>query len=379
MLHRVQRKARRLTNEMRSILEERWKRPSCRSWPVVVNLNNTTVCNLRCIMCPQALQDVPQKVMSPAVYEHVRGELFERASELSLTVMGDPFCIPRPFFDQILDDVERYGLRLEITTNATLFGDDQQLERLARLATKIVISIDGATRETFERIRVRGNWERTVANVERLCTAIRRLPFRRRPLLYLNYVLMASNAGEFPLLLDHARRWGAYAVTGSPMIALDPSVAAEAIDVDADPEVRESLAEASAKAFRYGIGLRIAGMAKPLPRPPAWDLRLLPYRLRAWSIPWRPVLTQGLHYLAQKALHRFRVAPRECGFLWHKAYVQIAGRVSTCCHHDYLITGDLTASPFPSIWNGKRARGIRAALNSEHPAAPCRDCHLLRP
>ena len=75
---------------------------------------------------------------------------------------------------------------------------------------------------------------------------------------------------------------------------------------------------------------------------------------------------------------RVKVASRECGFLWNKAYLQFDGTVSTCCHPSYIVTGNVAERSFHEIWNGKRYRALRATLNTDHPAAPCADCHLLR-
>jgi len=379
-VHRVKRKLRRLENELRSIQDERLKRPVPRAWPVFVNLHHTAVCNLRCTMCQQAYDSIPQELMDIDLYRRTRDELFERASELSLSVMGDPFCVPRPFLNEILDDVERYDLRLEVTTNATLFGDDAEVERLARLTTRMVVSIDGATKETFEKIRVRGRWERVVGNVTRFRDACRRLPFHRRPLILFNTMVMRSTLDELPDFIDLARSWDAYEVRGLPVEVIHPSLADEVLDVT-DPHVREVLAEARRRADRYGIHMKLAAhLSRALPPPaelaPRW-LRVVRAPRRAWIL-FKPVFSQGVNYLAEKVLHRVNVAERECGYLWNKAYVLINGEISTCCHSDFIVTGDLAKTPFEEIWRGRRYAAIRATLNTDHPAAPCRDCHLLR-
>lgn len=377
-LYRLRRKLRRLANELRSIHAERLKLEHVVADPVLLNLNHTTICNLRCMMCVQALEDVPQQVMQPEVYRRIRDELFDRVSHISLTVMGDPFCVPRAFFDEILDDVEHYDLRLELTTNATLLGKDEELERLARLTNKMVFSFDGATKETFERIRVPAKWDSTVANIERFCRIRRAMPAHRRPLIYFNYVLMRSNLEEFPRFIDLASSWDAYSVAGSPLITVHPDIAHEAVDTS-DPHVVDVLSEARDRAFANGVGFHVDGAHVGFHGwSPPWGPSRIRQQLSRWWIPFKPAASQGLGYLAGKILHRIRVAPRECGFLWNKVYVQMDGKVTTCCHPNNLYTGDITADPFREIWNGKRYRALRAALNTDHPAPPCRDCHLLR-
>ncbi|QDU65842.1 radical SAM/SPASM domain-containing protein [Engelhardtia mirabilis] len=373
-LRRLRRKLRRWRNELTSIVAERRKSPRMDGYPVHVNLNHTTICNLRCTMCAQGLYDVPQQIMEPEVYFRIRDELFDHISEISLTVMGDPFCVPKPFMAQVLDDVERHDLRLEITTNATLLGDDEELERLARVVNKMVISFDGSTKEVFERVRVRANWERTVRNIERFRDVRRSLPFFRRPLTYFNYVLMRSNLDDLPGFIELGHQWDAYSITASPAIAVHPSMAPEILDFEGDAHVREVLQRCVDLAAGYGIVFTVPGVR--LPRPTARPS--LAMRAKRALSPWRPTLTQGLNYLAQKAGQRFKLAQRECGFLWQKAYLQIDGKVSTCCHHQFIVTGELSEQPFGEIWNGETYRELRATLNTDRVKSPCDTCYLLR-
>ena len=375
--YRVRRKLRRLANEVRTQVGERTKRPALASDPVHVNLNHTAICNLRCVMCEQALTDIPQRVMAPEVYQRVRDELFDRISEVSLTVMGDPFCVPKPFLREILDDVERYDLRLLITTNALLFGDEQELERLARLVVKLIVSIDGATRETYERIRKPGKWDRLVENLERFVRARRRLAPWRRPLVSFNYVVMRSNLDELPAFVDLAAGWDGYEVSAAMLITVDPAIAHEACD-EADPHVRDVLAEARRRALEHGMRFSLQGASPALREAIRSTPRNLRVRaLQAWG-KVRPVFALGLNNVFEHVGRRLRVAPRECPFLWSKTHVQIDGTIGTCCHPDFYLTGDLMRQPFRSIWNSRRYRGLRSSLNGEFPARACKDCHLLR-
>jgi len=366
-----------MANELRSALAERRKSPSPVCWPVTLNLNNTLACNLRCTMCAQAF-GVPQTVMDPWVYRIIRDELFDRVSELDLTVMGEPFCLPKPFLAEVLGDVERFDLRLKMTTNATLFADDDQLRRIARAASNITISIDAATKETYERIRVGAKWERTVGNIERLGRIIRDLPFYRRPILDFNYVLMRSNLDELLPFLRKAKEWGGFAVTLSPVIELHPLLAQEVLD-PSDPHLRRLLAAARAEALRLRLGLDTGSLYVNRP-PETLDSRALRRirELRMWIASFRPFFSMGMSFLYQRFLHRIRVAERECPFLWNKVYLGLDGSVNTCCHPEYLTTGSILRTSFPAIWNGSRYQGIRKTLNTNNPAAPCKDCHLLR-
>lgn len=376
-LHRFRRKLRRLANELRSVYEERCKSPFVKSWPVTVNLNQTTVCNLRCIMCQQAF-GVPQKTIDPELYRIVRDELFDHASELDLTLMGETFCVPKPLLNEILDDVERYDLRFLTTTNATLFGSDEEIARFARLVTRLWISIDGATKKTFERIRVGANWEKTVRNIERFNEARERLPLYHRPTLFFQYVLMKSNLAELPHFIDHAKRWGAIGVCVYPAIEVHPSLRLEKID-ESDPHVRQVVGVAKEKAIRLGVGLKTVGIPWDLPKTsPLGLVRRNFQSLRYVTRGLRSIFALDANFFYQRYLHHWHRAERDCPFLWNKVYVLVDGQTSTCEHPSFLLTGDLRKTSFREIWNGRKYTTLRRALNTDDVVAPCRDCHLLR-
>ena len=373
---RLRRRLGRLRNELRSVLEERGKRGSLKAWPVTLYLYHTTVCNLRCVFCEQAF-GVPQLLMRPEVYARIRDELFEHVSELALTVMGEPLCAPSAFVGQLLDDAERFDLRLEMTTNATLLGPDEQLRRFLRRAHRINVSVDGATAATYEALRPPAKWCKLTENLDRMARLRRELPVWRRPMMVFNYVLMRQNLDELPAFVDLAAGWNAHAVHVMPLLEVDPSLRGELID-PAEEGVRATLDRAMERALARGVQLRVHGveLSPPPPRSVRERARRAWYRLMS-SL--RPTGAQGPYNLMQKVGHRFRVAKRECPFLWSKAYALLDGKVCTCCKHPgAFVTGDLMEEDFGGIWNGEQYRRLRETLNTDEVAPACRDCYLLR-
>lgn len=375
-LERLVRRARRVRNEFRSVFEERLKKGAVKAWPVKLNLYHTTICNLRCVMCEQAF-GVAQEVMPPDVYDRVRSELFEHVSQLSLTVMGEPLCAPKGFIAQILADAETYDLRLELTTNATLFGPDEELKRLLRLSYQINVSIDGATAETYEAIRPPARWDRVVSNLDRMRRLSDELPFHQRPMVILAFVIMRKNAHELPDLVDLGARWGAHEVSASSLVDVRPSLSGERVPPD-DETLRASVAEAARRATRHGIRLRVDGTSVHGPRPTGLRARARS-RWRASTNKLKPLWARGFHFLFEGIAQRWRVAPRECPFLWGRTYALMDGNICTCCKHpDAPQMGSLKERSFQEIWNGAEYQALRTDLNTDRAVPACRDCYLLR-
>ncbi len=78
------------------------------------------------------------------------------------------------FFDMIERAAGR-GIMVSTNTNATFLNHRRAQQCVTSGLSEIHISIDGATAETYEAIRVRAHFDRVIANVERLVEARRRL------------------------------------------------------------------------------------------------------------------------------------------------------------------------------------------------------------
>jgi len=131
----------------------------------------TGACNLRCSHC---YVDAARKTANElTVEEHrdlaeqIRRELTPNPSvhyRVNLTG-GEPFMHPR-----IMEIIEAYhtaGLEISISTNALLIRESQ-MPILAAQAITFQISLDGATAETHDRNRGRGNFDKTIATIKKL-------------------------------------------------------------------------------------------------------------------------------------------------------------------------------------------------------------------
>ena len=71
-------------------------------------------------------------------------------------------------FAQIVRTLTRIGLRIELITNGTLLDDDTIAALADADVRLLVISFDGARRETYEHIRRRASYDHTLERVRLL-------------------------------------------------------------------------------------------------------------------------------------------------------------------------------------------------------------------
>ncbi|NQU57204.1 MAG: radical SAM protein [Rhodospirillales bacterium] len=168
-------------------------------------------CNLDCYHCYQR-EDAKMRLKLPESFMLEVPE-YARKSQVIYPFGGEPF-----FFKPVIDFLENHNPDLEsrffFITNATLLTDRiyETLERLP--ITCMAASLDAATPESFDALRVRGrnaNWQTVMTNLDRL----RELKHRKGFTFTVSMTLNSVNCGEIERFVDLA-----LAVDAEPLVML---------------------------------------------------------------------------------------------------------------------------------------------------------------
>lgn len=128
----------------------------------------TSRCNLSCRTCIRNTWEEPMGDMDEATFNRLAGQLarFPHLESVMFGGFGEPTAHPRIL--EMVRAVKALGLRVEMTTNATLL-DDALIEGLLRERLDTLwVSLDGTTEESFETIREGASFPLVLENVERL-------------------------------------------------------------------------------------------------------------------------------------------------------------------------------------------------------------------
>lgn len=160
----------------------------------------TTGCNLNCRMCEthEATRGDGNAQISLADFEQSL-DAMERigCKRIILHTIGEP-TIHKQFADVLRISHER-GFRVVLSTNGMLLN--RHLDTLIRWPVeKVRFSADGATKNTYEHIRVGGRFDKLMDNMARLRAAIdeHNLP----TIIGLNAAISRDNLHEIPLFYD---------------------------------------------------------------------------------------------------------------------------------------------------------------------------------
>ena len=174
------------------------------SHPTSMTIDPVTACNLRCPFCPTGggYTGLKKEVLTPEMFENITANLrTELLDEVNFYNWGEPFLNPNIF--EYIRFFADQRTRTEISTNFSVDDyDDAFLERIvASGLTTLIVSIDGASQETYEKYRIRGSWSRVVGNMKRLAE-VKRAHGSEHPAVAYKMLLHRFNEHE----VDQARR-----------------------------------------------------------------------------------------------------------------------------------------------------------------------------
>jgi MoaA/NifB/PqqE/SkfB family radical SAM enzyme len=170
--------------------------------PLYVAWQITNECNLACLHCIE--ESGPGKAFKDELArDEVLGvidQLMEHEVPYLSFSGGEPML--HPHFYEMVERVTSRGSQLKIETNGHYLSPEN-CARLKDLGVKAVqVSLDGATSATFGRMRVRGEFDKTVQGIRNLATA--GVPIE------VNFSPAAFNIHEAARIVDFAHELGAF-------------------------------------------------------------------------------------------------------------------------------------------------------------------------
>ncbi len=328
--------------------------------PRELQVEVTGACNLACTMCLVRYRPKLGK-REGAMCLHVFRSLVDGLPDLeklTLQGLGEPLLAP-DIFGMIEYATER-GIRVGFNTNGT-FLTPEASDRLVRAGLDwLHVSIDGATRETYESIRNGSNYALVTGHVRELVRTRERLG-ADRPTVQVVFVAMRRNVRELPELVALVHAWGvdrlwvqnlSHSFSDTDAFGAYREIRRFAADEALfGPETVERarlvFAEARALADELGLDLRLPRLSEPAPAP-------------APPNPDTPA----------------------CHWPFESAYVTHDGKVQPCCMvmgSDRARLGDLERQDFPAIWAGEPYRAFRSGLlGGSAPPEVCEGCSLYR-
>ncbi|MHA1278426.1 MAG: radical SAM/SPASM domain-containing protein [Candidatus Helarchaeota archaeon] len=323
---------------------------------------NPDQCNLNCIMCEE--NSIFRKITKKKQIRIMDFKIIERVitntaqfglKEIIPSTMGEPLLYK--YFEQMIELIEKYGLKINLTTNGTfpVFDIEEWGKRILQVASDIKVSINGATKALAEKIMTGIDFEKQLTNISILVK--QRDEIRSEgvnyPTISFQVTFLEKNLQELPLLLKLAIQMNIDRLKGHHLWVTWPELQSESLRRNSNSISRWN--QMVDKLYYIADKFRLKNGKK--------------IKLDNFYKISKNYLVKGI--------------PREwkCPFLGKEAWIAWDGTFNVCCAPDNLrkslgTFGNVNKHNFMDLWESKKYHKLVKTWGSHDV---CKNCNMRRP
>ncbi|MCM2266897.1 MAG: radical SAM protein [Elusimicrobiales bacterium] len=324
------RQFRKLLNYLAAELQAWAGLPYALAKPYWLTIDPTNFCQLKCPFCPtgSGRQVRPNTVMEMDLFRRLMAELGPTLLHADFMNWGEPLLNPR--LPEMLALAKTYGVETMISTNLNFLPPGRAAELVGSGLDRLVVSIDGASQETYAKYRVGGDFAAVIANLRQVLAA-RAAAGGGGPRVIWQFLVFRHNEHEIERARAMAAELGVDEIGfTAPCLPFRPGIKDEWMARDRqyclyDPD-----------AF---------------PETPPWE--------------WESARdAEGKPKNVEVKVYSGKEARRPCKWPWTGITVNADGSVSPCCSVEerQFDFGDLLMENPGRIWNNVNYRRARAHI-----------------
>ena len=168
------------------------KKPYLWAKPFSISVEPTTSCNFRCPECPSGLRAFTRDtgMLDKEFFKTTIDELSPELLYLIFYFQGEPYLNTK-FLDMVAYASQK-GIYTATSTNAHYLTDANCEKTIRSGLSRMIISIDGTTQETYESYRIGGNLEKVLEGAKRIVKWKKELK-SRTPHLIFQFLVVRHN------------------------------------------------------------------------------------------------------------------------------------------------------------------------------------------
>ncbi|MGL5834318.1 MAG: radical SAM/SPASM domain-containing protein, partial [Waterburya sp.] len=299
--------------------------------PIYLDIEPNNNCNFKCSHCQVTHWDKPIAHIDANSFSHILKQ-FPNLIRVKLQGMGEPLLNKNLI--SMLTIGENRGISMRFISNGSLCNQ-KIAEQLATLKnTEITFSLDGATAEVFEKLRVGGKFAQVIENISNLVKIRNR---KQQPVLSTWTVVNHNNIDEVPKIVELAGEIGLDQITLQPFVSdwgkEEMKEHTSSIQVDTNSnKFKDTLEKAKQIAQQESIDLNIN-------------------------------------------TSNFFSEQKPCHWPWKSAYIASNGDVVPCCvlaDSDIVKMGNVFEQDFTEIWNSKEYQNLRKKIKTHNLPSFCK-------
>jgi len=183
------------------------KKPLFIAKPISMAIEPTTSCNLRCPECPSGLRSFtrPIGMLEPTFFKKTIDEVKSHLIYLTFYFQGEPYLNPN--FLEMVKYASDKNIFTSTSTNAHYLTPEQAEKTVLSKLDRLIISIDGATQETYEQYRVGGSLEKVIQGTKNIISAKQKLN-SHTPHVVFQFLVVKPNEHELDDIQNIANELG---------------------------------------------------------------------------------------------------------------------------------------------------------------------------
>jgi radical SAM protein with 4Fe4S-binding SPASM domain len=177
-------------------------------YPVIAQVEPANYCNLNCPLCltSSVTKARPKALLSLENFKRFIDECGDHLLLLILWNWGEPFL--NPDLIPMITYAKAKGIVVHTSTNGNVPLNELQIEALVDSGLdSLVVAVDGASQETYEKYRQGGRLDRVILNIENILR-VRSAKGRTTPRLNMRFVVMHHNESELQQVRELAQKLG---------------------------------------------------------------------------------------------------------------------------------------------------------------------------
>ncbi len=321
--------------------------------PRSIYIEPTSRCNELCQQCPRTLLSREDDRDLPFAQFREIVDQFPVLDRVVLHGLGEPLLNKDlPLMIRYLKDRGTYVL---FNSNGTLLTSKRGQALIDAGLDEYRLSMDGATREMYARVRGVDAFDKIWRNVRNFVT-MQREQDASKPAVSLWFTAMRENIADLPRLIELADENGIREVYMQRFVYFEKGLATanQALFRRSTQEELALVRRCEQMCKERGILFRAAGSATPM------ESIVRDFGERPWS---------------------------GCNRPYTLTYITSSGNVLSCCfapfghrsakeYQEERVLGNVFQESIESIWHGERYEAFRTAFESNHPARHCEQCGL---
>jgi len=310
-----------LLNFLLSKLSKKLKLISVKGHPSTLMIEPTNTCNLKCPLCPTGCGQIKREkgFLTFQNFKKVIDDSGDYIFHLRLWNWGEPLLNKDIF--KMISYAKSKKIFVNLSTNSNFIDDKTSRELINSGLDELIISLDGASEETYNLYRKGGNFQKIINSIQLLIQERKKLN-KKTPFVKLQFIIMKHNEHEIKEIQKLSR-----------VLGVDELVfkTVGIMDYFSKEDIKKYL-PSNPEYSRYSYGETISPNIK----------------VKNW-----------------------------CDSLWDEMVINWDGSVVPCCFdmNNSLVLGNVLNTSVKTIWNSKLYKKLRKTILTKKSSIPiCKNC-----